>query len=83
MLAKAFQIFRTSALKSGEGQYLTPLRVIRPAVMALQITSADKVIDPACGTGGFLIEALRQVAAAEFPEESESWNLVKWSNDNL
>jgi type I restriction enzyme M protein len=83
MLAKAFQIFRTSALKSGEGQYLTPLRVIRPAVMALEITSADKVIDPACGTGGFLIEALRQVAAREFPEESESWNLVKWSNDNL
>jgi hypothetical protein len=43
LLAKAFQIFRTSALKSGEGQYLTPLRVVRPAVMALEITSSDKV----------------------------------------
>lgn len=83
LLAKAFQIFRTSALKSGEGQYLTPLRIVRPAVMALQITSQDKVIDPACGTGGFLIEALRQVAANEFPAESESWNLIKWANDNL
>lgn len=83
VLSKAFQIFRTSALKSGEGQYLTPLRVIRPAVMALEITSKDKVIDPACGTGGFLIEALRQVAANEFPEQDEAWNLVKWANDNL
>lgn len=83
VLSKAFQIFRTSALKSGEGQYLTPLRIIRPAVMALEITSKDKVIDPACGTGGFLIEALRQVAANEFPEEAEAWNLVKWANDNL
>jgi len=83
LLSKAFQIFRTSALKSGEGQYLTPLRVIRPAVMALEITSSDKVIDPACGTGGFLIEALRQVAAREFPNEEEAWNLIKWSNDNL
>ena len=83
VLSKAFQIFRTSALKSGEGQYLTPLRIIRPAVMALEITSQDKVIDPACGTGGFLIEALRQVAAREFPEEAEAWNLVKWANDNL
>lgn len=83
ILSKAFQIFRTSALKSGEGQYLTPLRIIRPAIMALEITSQDKVIDPACGTGGFLIEALRQVSAREFPEEAETWNLVKWANDNL
>lgn len=83
LLSKAFQIFRTSALKSGEGQYLTPLRVIRPAVMAMEITSADKVIDPACGTGGFLVESLRQVAAREFPNQEEAWNLVKWANDNL
>lgn len=83
LLAKAFQTFRTSALKSGEGQYLTPLRIIRPAIMAMDIRSSDKVIDPACGTGGFLIEALRQVAAKEFPNPDESWNLVKWANDNL
>jgi type I restriction enzyme M protein len=83
ILAKAFQIFRTSALKSGEGQYLTPLRVVRPAVMAMEITSSDKVIDPACGTGGFLAEALRQVSANEFPTEAENWFLVKWANDNL
>ena len=83
LLAKAFQIFRTSALKSGEGQYLTPLRIVRPAVMAMQITSSDKVIDPACGTGGFLIETLRQVAQTEFPDASEDWNLIKWANDNL
>lgn len=83
LLAKAFQIFRTSALKSGEGQYLTPLRVVRPAIMAMDITSSDKVIDPACGTGGFLVEALRQVAAREFPNSEESWNLIKWANDNL
>lgn len=83
VLSKAFQTFRTSALKSGEGQYLTPLRVVRPAIMALDVTSADKVIDPACGTGGFLIEALRQVAAKEFPQEREAWNLIKWANDNL
>lgn len=83
LLAKAFQIFRTSALKSGEGQYLTPLRVVRPAIMALEISSQDKVIDPACGTGSFLVEALRQVAKNEFPEEEEAWNLIKWANDNL
>ncbi|MGP0106677.1 HsdM family class I SAM-dependent methyltransferase, partial [Rhodoblastus sp.] len=83
LLAKAFQIFRTPALKSGEGQYLTPLRIVRPAVMAMEITSVDKVIDPACGTGAFLLEALRQVADREFPNEDEAYHLVKWANDCL
>jgi predicted RNA methylase len=83
LLAKAFQIFRTSALRSGEGQYLTPSRVVRPAIMAMEITSEDKVIDPACGTGAFLVETLRQVASREFPGAEEAWNLIKWANDNL
>lgn len=83
VLSKAFQIFRASALKSGEGQFLTPQRVIRPCIMALEITSLDSVIDPACGTGGFLHEALRQVKEHEFPDESESYHIVKYANDNL
>lgn len=83
MLAKAFQIFRTQAMKSGEGQFLTPQRVIRPCVMAMEVTSKDKIIDPACGSGGFLIEALRQVQDRDFPGEKNKWRLVKFANDNL
>ncbi|KUZ67658.1 class I SAM-dependent DNA methyltransferase [Burkholderia ubonensis] len=83
VLSKAFQVFRASALKSGEGQFLTPQRVIRPCVMALEITSEDTVIDPACGTGGFLHEALRQVKENEFPDEAQSYHIVKYANDNL
>ncbi|MFB7169464.1 restriction endonuclease subunit M [Streptomyces sp. NPDC056254] len=83
LLSKAFQIFRTKALKSGEGQFLTPQRVIRPCVSIMEITSRDKVIDPACGTGGFIVEALRQVQEREFPGDHEAWRLVKFANDNL
>lgn len=81
VLAKAFQVFRTKTLKSGEGQFLTPHRVIRPSVMVMEITSQDKVIDPACGTGGFVIEALRQVQEREFPDDERE--LLKFANDNL
>jgi type I restriction enzyme M protein len=81
VLAKAFQVFRTKSLKSGEGQFLTPQRVIRPSVMVLEITSQDKVIDPACGTGGFVIEVLRQIQEREFPEDDR--DLQKFANDNL
>ena len=83
VLAKAFQVFRTKTLKSGEGQFLTPQRVIRPSVKVMEITSQDKVIDPACGTGGFVIEALRQVQENEFPDENEAYDLIKFANDNL
>lgn len=84
LLAKAFQIFRAKALKLAGGQFLTPQRVIRPCVTALDIRSGDKVIDPACGTGGFLVEALRQVRDREFPNAvTDRWHFVKWANDNL
>jgi type I restriction enzyme M protein len=51
--------------------------------MALDIRSTDKVIDPACGTGGFLHEALRQVRDREFPLETETYNIVKFANEKL
>lgn len=84
ILAKAFQIFRTKAMKSGEGQFLTPQRIIQPCVKVMEITSQDKVIDPACGSGGFLVEALRQVRDTEFGgAKDDVWRLVKFANDNL
>jgi type I restriction-modification system DNA methylase subunit len=60
-VSTAFQVFRRANLKSGEGQYFTPRRVIDSAVEIMEITRQDKIIDPACGTGGFLIEAFRSV----------------------
>ena len=83
LMSKALQILRVEAMKGGEGQYHTPYQIIKPCVKALQITSSDKVIDPACGSGGFVIEALNQVQENEFPDREDSWNLVKFANDKL
>jgi type I restriction-modification system DNA methylase subunit len=60
-ISTAFQVFRGSNVKAGEGQYFTPRRVVESAVAIMEITREDKIIDPACGTGGFLIEAFRSV----------------------
>ncbi|MBK7821082.1 MAG: SAM-dependent DNA methyltransferase [Tessaracoccus sp.] len=42
---------------SGAGQYFTPRDLIQAIVDVIQPTADDTVIDPACGTGGFLLVA--------------------------
>lgn len=61
-VSNAFQVFRRANLKAGEGQYFTPARVVAAAVKIMDIQPLDKIIDPACGTGGFLIEAFREMS---------------------
>ena len=60
IISQAFQVFRSASLKSEEGQYFTPQRIIRHAVSLIEIDYSDRVLDPACGTGGFLVECFRQ-----------------------
>lgn len=72
----AFQVFRDDTLKSGEGQYFTPLPIIKNAVKLIEIKNTDKVLDPACGTGGFLIEAycgLRKNYPYMEESDAKSW----------
>lgn len=49
---------------SGAGQYFTPRDLIRAIVDVIDPSVADTVVDPACGTGGFLLVAHEHVAAA-------------------
>ncbi|MEU6645887.1 class I SAM-dependent DNA methyltransferase [Saccharomonospora sp. NPDC046836] len=44
-------------IKSGAGQYFTPRAVIQAMVDCVQPTVKDRVVDPASGTGGFLLAA--------------------------
>lgn len=61
VVADAFETFIGHALKGGQGQFFTPRNVVKMIVDILQPTEKDKIIDPACGSGGFLIESLKYV----------------------
>jgi type I restriction enzyme M protein len=61
VIADAFETFIDHALKGGLGQFFTPRNVVKMIVDILQPAENDKIIDPACGSGGFLIEALKFV----------------------
>jgi len=47
---------------SGAGQYFTPRALVRAIVDVIQPTVEDTVVDPACGTGGFLLVAHEHAA---------------------
>lgn len=60
-IADAFETFIGPSLKGGQGQFFTPRNVVQLLIKIVSPTTNDKVIDPACGSGGFLVETIREV----------------------
>lgn len=57
----AFEQFLDGFFKGDFGQYFTPREIIQFAVEMLNPTADDYVLDPACGSGGFLLYAMDHV----------------------
>lgn len=60
-IGEAFEVFIGPSLKGGQGQFFTPRNVVNLLVDLVGLKSSDYVVDPSCGSGGFLIEALRAI----------------------
>lgn len=75
VIADAFETFIDHALKGGQGQFFTPRNVIQMMVEILDPTTEDTIIDPACGSGGFIVESLRYVwHKLEIKAKENNWN---------
>jgi type I restriction enzyme M protein len=57
----AFEYLLPDVAKGKRGQYFTPRHVIDMAVKMLNPQDNEFIVDPACGSGGFLIHAMRYV----------------------
>lgn len=79
IIADAFETFIGHALKGGQGQFFTPRNVVKMMVDILDPDDEDLIIDPACGSGGFLIESLRHVWK-KLDAEGEKYH---WNKNNL
>ena len=60
-IAEAFETFIGPSLKGGQGQFFTPRNVVGLIVGMVNPGAEEKLIDPACGSGGFLVDGLRFV----------------------
>mgnify|MGYP002768258915 FL=1 len=72
VIADAFETFISPSLRGGQGQFFTPRNVVKLLVSLVNPGRKDRLIDPACGSGGFLIESLRHV-----------WNQVQKEGQGL
>lgn len=84
----AFQVLRGRALKGEEGAYFTPPPLVDCVVSVLSPDHSQKIIDPACGTGGFLAAALDHVFAAidakkGVREAAKQSRKRSWAGDQL
>lgn len=61
----AFQKFVFSSLRGDRGQFLTPDPVVDLVVNMVKPSRESRIIDPACGAGGFLVRSLRYVKNKE------------------
>lgn len=60
---KAFEIFLSSTFRGkGLGQFFTPRPVVDMMVSIVNPSINDRFLDPACGTGGFLIRVYNEIA---------------------
>jgi type I restriction enzyme M protein len=60
-----FEFIVSKSAKGSKGQYFTPRHVVELCVRILQPTSNEIILDPACGSGGFLLHALKFIQKHE------------------
>ncbi len=91
VIGDAFEVFIHRALKGGQGQYFTPKNIVLAAIKILNPGCDDKIIDPACGSGGFLIEGLKYLhskvekmgAEMNWPDEMIKEEKISRANINF
>jgi len=65
VLDGAFEYLVSRSAKGAKGQYFTPRHVIDCCVEIMAPGPRELVVDPACGSGGFLVHVLLRLAAQD------------------
>lgn len=59
VVGDAFEELIGTSFRGGEGQFFTPRNIVEMMVEMMQPKGGEKILDPACGSGGFLAYTFR------------------------
>lgn len=77
-IGEAFEVFIGPAVRGEEGQFFTPRNVVKMMIDLLDPQPGELLIDPACGSGGFLIVALEKIwAKVEAEAKKKKWTATQ------
>lgn len=78
----AFEYFIKSIASSNDlGEYFTPRHIVKLMIYLVNPKFGSKILDPFCGTGGFLIEAFRHIRKSIDERDENLMSALK--NDTL
>jgi len=84
IIADAFETFIGYSLKGAQGQFFTPRNIIKLMVEIINPQPNELIIDPACGTGGFLVESLRHIwKVLDKQAEDYGWSDLALNEEKL
>ena len=61
VIGDAFEVFAESKLIGEKGEFFTPREIVKTAVKIVKPQPRESILDPACGSGGFLIYSLEHI----------------------
>ena len=73
----AYETIVGPTLEGTKGEFFTPRNVVKMTVKMLDPKPGDRIYDPACGTGGFIVIAFNYVS-----EKLRQKHKLKWKNKN-
>ncbi len=73
----AYETIVGPTLEGTKGEFFTPRNVVKMTVKMLDPNPGDRIYDPACGTGGFIVIAFNYVS-----EKLRQKHRAKWKNKN-
>ena len=78
----AFERFLGSYFRGDMGQYFTPRELVEFMIKMVEPHHEESILDPACGSGGFLLYAMDHIyrQASEFYEEGIREHYAYWHN---
>ena len=71
----AYETIVGPTLEGTKGEFFTPRNVVKMTVKMLDPNPGDRICDPACGTGGFIVIAFNYIS-----EKLRQKHKVNWEN---